>query len=78
MDAVGTHEFAAIEAVEHVHFVFLLVAFDVGLLETASDGAVVVGDGEAYERAVGQVDGALHKSFGKGATTYNQSAVIVL
>ena len=37
-----------------------------------------MGDGEAYHRAIGQFDGALHQSFAKGAPADDGATVVVL
>ena len=78
MYAVGTHQLSAVETVQHIHVIFFLVSFDVGLLKATSDRAIVVCNGEANQRTVWEVDGALYESFGKGASSDNDASVIVL
>ena len=83
MDAVGVHQFTVVEAVQQVavilfEHVFARAVFVVGLLYAAPCGGVVACHGEAYHRAVGQVDGALHESLAEGAAADDYAAVPVL
>ena len=58
--------------------ILLLLALLVGLLDATARWGVVVTRGEADHGAVGQVDGALHKSLTKGASAHHEAAVVVL
>ena len=78
MDAVGTHQLATLQTVVDIHGIVQLLAFLVRLLDATASGCVVVGDGQSDHRTVRQVDGALHQAFTKGATTYNNTTVMVL
>ena len=71
-------EFAMGVALLKVLGVFLLLALLVGLLDATTRWGVVVTRGEADHGAVGQVDGALHKSLTKGASAHHEAAVVVL
>ena len=37
-----------------------------------------MGNGQAYHRTVGQVDGSLYQSLAEGAAPYDDAAVVVL
>ena len=78
MNAVERCQFAPGVAVFEVAAVGFFLAFDVRLLDAAAGRGVVVGDGEAYHGAVGEVDGALHKSLAEGASSDDGAAVVVL
>ena len=77
------HQFTVVEAVQQVavilfEHVFARAVFVVGLLYAAPCGGVVACHGEAYHRAVGQVDGALHESLAEGAAADDYAAIPVL
>ena len=76
--AVGIGQFAMVEAVNHIHAVFLFLALFVGFLDASSAGGVVFGDGKAYHAAIGQVHRPLYKTFAEGASAHNQTSVLVL
>ena len=78
VDAVGRIELAVQEPLVEVVVVVFLVALLVGLLDAASRGRVVVGDGDSHHRPVGEVERALHESLAKGATAHHRGAVLVL
>ena len=78
MDAVLIGQLTFLQTVIYIHCVILLIALLVWLLDAAARGSVVVCDGEAYHRTVGQVDGALDEALAVGATANNHASVLVL
>ena len=78
VDAVLTEKFATLIASDEVHFVFLWLAFYIGLLDAATRRGVVAGYGEMDERTVGELDGLLYQAFAEGATAHDDAPVIVL
>ena len=78
MDTICTHQFATLQSSQHILSIVFLLALLVRLLDATPCGSVVVGNGEANHRTVGQVDGTLYQALAKGATTYDNTAVVVL
>ena len=78
VNAVGVSQFATLQTVLHVLLIIFQVAFLVWLLYATTGRSVIVSNGETYLRTVGQVDGALHQSLAKRASTDNRSSVVIL
>ena len=78
MDAVAVGQFAMLQAVFEVHFVFFEVTFLIRFLDAASGGRVVVGDGQPYHGTVGQIHGTLHKAFTERTAAHDRAAVLIL
>ena len=78
VNTVGTHQFAMLQSVHHIHGVILGITLGIGFLNATACRGVIMRHGESDHRTVGQVDGALHKSLAKGSATYDHSTVLVL
>ena len=78
MDAVRIGQLAMLQAVVEVHLIVAQVTFLIRFLYAAAAGGVVVGNGQADHRAVGQVDGALNQSFAVRPAAHHGATVLVL
>ena len=78
VDAVCVHQFAVVVTVDEIAIVGRGVATGVGLLDVASAGGVVAGDGEADHGVIRQGDGTLHEALAEGAPTDDHAAIPVL
>ena len=78
MNTVGTHQFAMLQSVHHIHGIILGITLGIGFLYATACRGVIMRHGESDHRTVGQVDGALHKSLAEGASTDNLASVLVL
>ena len=78
VDAVGAVELAVLVAGVDILIVVYRVALGVRLLDAAARRGVVVGDGKTHHRTVGELDGALDETLTKGATSHDDSAVLIL
>ena len=78
MDAVCVHQLAVVVTVDEIAIVGRGVATGVGLLDVASAGGVVAGDGEANHATVVEANLLLHQTFAKGASADDGGAIVVL
>ena len=78
MDAVGSGQFTALQAVIDIHGVFFLVTLFIGFLNATPRGGEIVGNGKSNHRAVGEVHWALYKTLAKGTAPDDKTTVVIL
>ena len=78
VDAVCIGQLTTLQAIHHIHGIVFLVAFRIGLLDTTARGGVVMSDGEADHRTIGQIDRTLDEAFTKGSATHNDTTILIL
>ena len=78
MNTISTHQFTTLQTIIDIHLIVFLLTFLVRFLDAATRGREIVGNGQTNHRAVRQVDGTLNQSLAEGATSNDNTTIMIL
>ena len=78
VDTIGIRQLTFVVTIDNIFGIALQVSLLVRLLNAASAGSVITSRREANHTAVGHIEGTLYQPFSKGATSHNNTTVLIL